>query len=64
MTRPRHKYAMPDGRPLLVIGDHDQQPAEVITLEIRQDDPLWNQAQRASNDSNRRLVYATLAAGL
>lgn len=64
MNRPRHKYALPDGRPITVIGDHDRPPAEVITLEIRQDDPLWHKAQRASNDSNRRLVYATLSQGM
>lgn len=62
-TRPRHKYVLPDGRPILVIRDHDEVPPPVVTFEIRADDPLWDEAQPVEG-SNRRFVLATLANGL
>lgn len=63
-TRPRLKYVMPDGRPITVVGAKDKAPDELITVELRQDDPLWNLAQPSPHGSLRRVVHATLAVGL
>jgi hypothetical protein len=63
-TRPRLKYVMPDGRPITVIGAKDKAPEEVITVELRQDDPLWHKAQPSPHGGTRRIVHATLAVGL
>lgn len=63
-TRPRVKYVLPDGRPISVICDHGQVPADVITFELSPTDPLWPQAQPDASGSTRRLVHATLAQGL
>jgi hypothetical protein len=63
-TRPRVKYVLPDGRPIVVILDHGDVPAEVITFELASGDPLWSKAQPAYGGGNRRIVHATLAQGL
>lgn len=63
-SRPRVRYILPDGRPIVVICDHGQTPDEVITFELRQDDPLWDKAQPSYTGAQRRIVYATKAMGL
>lgn len=63
-TRPRVKYQLPDGRPIVVICDHGDLPDYIITFELCKNDPLWDAAQPAYSGGNRRVVYATLAQGL
>lgn len=63
-TRSRIKYIMPDKRPITVIVGHGQEPADVITIEISPDDPLWDAAQPPICGSGRRIVYATKSIGL
>lgn len=62
-TRPRIKYALPDGRVILVIHDHDQVPKPMISFQLMDSDPLWDRAQRVSGSSSR-FILATLAVGL
>lgn len=62
-SRPRVKYILPDGRPILVIHDHGQVPKATITFELRSDDVLWDSAQRIPG-SQRRIVAAHLAVGM
>lgn len=61
-TRPRHKYLMPDGRPIMVIVDHGDRPKPMVDLELRKEDPLWEQAQKVS--AGRRIVWCALAEGM
>lgn len=63
-TRPRVKYQLPDGRPIVVICDHGDLPDDVITFEVRNDDPLWPNAQPSIVGGSRRVVHATRAQGL
>lgn len=62
-TRPRIKYILPDNRPITVICDHGQVPADIIPFELSPSDPLWDRAQQMRG-SKRRLVHATRAVGL
>lgn len=62
-SRPRVKYLLPDGRVILVITDHGEEPKPMTTFEVTADDPLYPQAQNAFR-SERRFVLASLAVGL
>lgn len=62
-TRPRVKYAFPDGRVALIIVDHGETPKPMISLALSSSDPLWSTAQRVSG-STTRIIWLTLAQGL
>jgi len=62
-TRPRIKYAFPDGRVAMFIIDHDEVPKPMISLALSVGDPLWDKAQRVAG-STTRIVWLTLAQGL
>lgn len=62
-TRPRVKYAYPDGRVATIVVDHGEVPQPMISLAVSQSDPLWSTAQRVRG-SDVRIVWLTLAIGL
>lgn len=62
-TRPRVKYALPDGRPAVIILHHGDTPKARIDLELSASDPLWDVAEKRPGTA-RRFVWLTLAQGL
>lgn len=61
-TRPRHPYALPDGREIRVIADHGDVPKDVIDFELATGDPLWSKAKTRPG-TQRRFVVARLKKG-
>lgn len=62
-TRPRIKYALPDGRVLLVVQPRNSEPLPMVPFDVAPGDELWPIAQRRAG-SAQRFVLARLAVGL